>query len=205
MFKEFFLRQLYRAEDYYFEKKMGVELSGIINSSQLVTKFTSKSHAVEYRAVYTRNLRVLLNEAKKKNETAQGFDNFIDIGSGKGKACFYAHSKKIADNIIGVEFSDELIEISYLNNKIIKAKNINFINADALEYLLPCGNNLIFMFNPFDDYVMRKFIVNNLNNFKKNKTIIAYANDIHRNIFRDFDFETIFRDQERMISLYKLN
>lgn len=75
-------RKFYAAEDFLFEKRLGIELSGNVNASNLITTFTTKSHAVEYRPVYTRNLRELFNEAEK---TGYSFENFIDIGSGKGK------------------------------------------------------------------------------------------------------------------------
>jgi 16S rRNA G966 N2-methylase RsmD len=194
-------RKFYAAEDFLFEKRLGIELSGNVNASNLITTFTTKSHAVEYRPVYTRNLRELFNESQK---TAYTFENFIDIGSGKGKACFYAYTKRIFNNIIGIEFSEPLVEIANRNKVKIKSENIKFINADAAEFELPQKNNLIFMFNPFDSVVLEKFISNNIEHFRKNNSVIAYANDIQRLSLTKFGFETIFRNQSSKISLYQL-
>jgi hypothetical protein len=40
------------------------------------------------------------------------FENFIDIGSSKGKPCIYVGSKNIFIKIVGVEFSKELVVIA---------------------------------------------------------------------------------------------
>ena len=60
------------------------------------------------------------------------------------------------------------------------------------------------MFNPFDSVVLEKFILNNVEHFKKHNSVIAYANDIERLSLTKFGFETIFRNQTRKISLYQL-
>lgn len=202
MLYDHLLRKVYSFEDYIFEKRLGIELSGYVSAANLITTFESKSHAFEYRPVYTRNLRELLKEALK---IGYFFENFIDIGSGKGKACFYADKKKIFNQVIGVEFSEPLIQIAEKNKAKLNAKNVNFINYDAALYALPQQNNLVFMFNPFDAIILDKFISINIEHFKNNDTIIAYANDVNRRILIKYGFETIFRDQIRQISLHQLN
>ena len=195
-------RKIFDFEDYLFEKKYSLELSGIVENKNLVAhNKESVAHATAYQAVWSRNLRELLNEVQK---TGYEFENFIDIGSGKGKACFYAYTKRIFNNIIGIEFSEPLVEIANRNKVKIKSQSISFINADATEFKLPNQNNLIFMFNPFDSVVLENFISNNIEHFKKHNSVIAYANDIQRLSLTKFGFETIFRNQSRKISLYQL-
>jgi SAM-dependent methyltransferase len=195
-------RKIFDFEDYLFEKKYSLELSGIVENKNLVANNKeSLSHTTGYQAVWSRNLRELFNEAQK---TGYEFENFIDIGSGKGKACFYAYTKRIFNNIIGIEFSEPLVEIANRNKVKIKSPTISFINADATEFELPKQNNLIFMFNPFDSVVLEKFISNNIEHFRKNNSVIAYANDTQRLSLTKFGFETIFRNQSRKISLYQL-
>ena len=195
-------RKIFDFEDYIFEKKYSLELSGIVENKNLVAKNKeSLSHATAYHAVWSRNLRELFIEAKK---TGYEFENFIDIGSGKGKACFYAYTKHHFTQIIGVEFSETLVEIANRNKVKINSESISFIHADATEFKLPKQKNLIFMFNPFDSVVLEKFIFNNVEQFKKHNSVIAYANDIERLSLTKFGFETIFRNQTRKISLYQL-
>ena len=146
-------------------------------------------------------MREIFYEAKK---TGYKFQNFVDIGSGKGKACFWAHTKQIFDNIIGIEFSQQLIEISNKNKEVMKSHNVKFINIDASHFKLPDQSNLIFMFNPFDNIVLENFLSNNISHFQKYNSVIAYANDVQRKSLTNFGFETIFRNSNRKISLYQL-
>lgn len=133
------------------------------------------------------------------------FYNFIDIGSGKGKACLYASFKHKFEKIIGVEFSKDLVNIANENKQRAKADNIFFLNCDATEYYLPSTRSLVFMFNPFDEVILEKFVRNNLDLFKKTNSIIAYANDVHRVCLLQFGFKAVFRDADRKISLYIIN
>lgn len=194
-------RKIFDFEDYVFETKNGMDLSGIIPQEGLVSDNKSSiAHATAYHAVWCRNLRVLFREARK---TGNRLENFIDIGSGKGKACFYAHTKRSFKNIYGVEFSKPLVEVAEENKLKIGAADIQFLEADASSYMLPDASNLVFMFNPFDEFVLEKFISNNINHFKTHGSIIAYANDLHRITLMKFGFETVFRDQTRHISLFQ--
>lgn len=195
-------RKIFDIEDYLFEKRHALDLGGIILNKNLISdKEDSLLHATAYHAVWCRNLREIFFEA---NKTGYCFENFIDIGAGKGKACFYAQTKQSFENIIGVEFSKPLVDIANKNKKKFGAKNINFMHADATDFSLPDQSNLIFMFNPFDNVVLEKFISNNMEHFKNHHSVIAYANDVQRMSLTKFGFETIFRNQTRKISLYQL-
>ena len=199
MLYEKFLRKIYFLEDLIFEKTIGLSFSGNINAVDLKTQYETKLHAFEYRPVYVATLRLLFREAMKLNLK---YHNFIDIGSGKGKACFFALKKKLFNKVIGVEFSSELVEIANANKCIYGSEEIEFFNSDASTYILPNGTSLVFLFNPFDEIVLRKFIQNNIEHFKTDKSIIAYANDIHRETILTMGFQTFFRDPMRMISIY---
>jgi SAM-dependent methyltransferase len=201
-FKEKIYRKLYEVEDTLFEKRFGMELNQIVSKVELNTIYPTKEHASPYMAVYTRNLRELFNEARK---TGLNFEYFIDVGCGKGKPCFYAKIKFPHAKIIGIDFSNLLIEIANSNKlKVFPNDNITFINLDATEYKIPQATNLIFLFNPFDNIILEKFIRNNYDNFHTKKSIIAYANDIHKNTLTKMGFDTIFRNQSRKISLLAL-
>lgn len=200
---EFVKRKIFALEDYIFQARYSLELNGTIVNEELVTEHRgSLLHATAYQAVWSRNLREIFVEAKK---TGYKFNHFIDIGSGKGKACFYAQSKDEFNSILGIEFSKPLVDVANKNKTKYHSENTNFIHADASIYLLPNEASLVFMFNPFDRIVLEKFILNNIDHFKKNKSIIAYANDTERMSLTNFGFETIFRNQTRRISLYQLS
>jgi SAM-dependent methyltransferase len=197
---EQFKRRLFAFEDYVFEIRHRIDVGGAVAHEHLVsTNTVSLPHATAYNAVWCRNLRELFREARK---TGIDFRNFIDVGAGKGKACFYASSAMCFDKIVGIEFSKSLIEIAKRNQTRNPATNIDFQLVDAAQYLLPAGNALIFLFNPFDEVILNAFIENNLRHFGENRSVVAYANDVHRKILVARGFETIFRNQTRKISLY---
>jgi SAM-dependent methyltransferase len=196
------VRWLYEIEDLIFEKYYGFDLSGNISAANLVTSFATKENSNEYRPAFIGTLRTIFTEA---NKFKFKFKNFVDIGSGKGKACFYASRTQLFTQVLGIEFSKDLVDISIKNKSKSKfgVNNVELINADASNYILPNGASLIFLFNPFDQVVLEKFIQNNMNHFESQGSVIAYANDIHRDVLEKMGFEEIFRNPTRKISIHK--
>jgi len=201
MLYEKLLRKIYALEDFIFEKYYGFNFSGNIKANDLVTSYATKKNAFEYRPVFIGTLRNLFSEVGKIDCKYQ---NFIDIGSGKGKACFYALKKQVFKQVVGVEFSKELVDIANQNQKVIGVSNIEFLNVDASNYVLPDELSFIFLFNPFDQIVLERFLQNNINHFNSHNSVIAYANDVHRTVLVRMGFETIFRNQTRKISIYRM-
>ncbi len=107
--------------------------------------------------------------------------------------------RKPFSKIVGVELSEKLNVIA--NHNLAKfrsgsASNIFFSSIDATEFDLPETSNLIFMFNPFDDVILRKFVSRNLEHFRKGTSMIAYANDVHRATLDELGFSTVFRTRD---------
>ena len=135
---------------------------------------------------------------------------FTDIGCGKGKACFYVSRTQRFKRIIGIDFNLRLIEIANKNLKkskhIFNKKIINFSYNDATNYILEDGQNLIFLFNPFDSVVMSIFLQNNYNKIKRYDSIIAYVNGIQQSTLINLGFVKIWSDPiNTMNSLWKIN
>ena len=196
-------RSGYRAglEDYLFEKMNRLSLEGIVHQELLKSSVkTNLKHATYYQPITCRNLKVILDQAVK---TKIQFECFIDIGSGKGKACFFAAQTLKLKKLIGVEFSLSLVKAANRNRAIFGRSNITFINEDAATYLLPDSKCLIFLYNPFNDIILEKFIANNYGHFKRHQSIIAYAYDVHRETLLLNGFRTIFRAADRKLSLYQ--
>lgn len=192
-------------EDMLFEKRHGLNCRGFIESNDLETVHAAAlSHSQAYQAISCATLRELLDEAMK---TGIAFDHFIDLGSGKGKACFYVAAKYRFEKIIGVEFSGPLVEAANANarnfTKKSRSDNIRFINKDAAAFSLPIGNNLIFLFNPFGERILQQFLDNNAQRFRQSSSVIAYANDKHRLCLAKAGFVTLFRNQYSSGSLHQ--
>jgi len=89
---------------------------------------------------------------------------FVDLGSGKGRASFYASAYPFK-KIIGVEFVPKFHEIAQANLREFSAswrecEDIEFILKDATDYLFPEEPLVLYMFNPFQEKVLAKVIEN---------------------------------------------
>lgn len=192
------LRKYYSFQDVLFESWHGIETGGVIENSKLVSEQSELlQHATAYQAVWGRNLQTLIDVTQKIAKP----DLFIDIGSGKGKACFFA--SKHFSRVLGVEFSRPLVDVAEKNKISFKRKNIEFVVGDAGQYDLPDYQSLIFLFNPFDHIQLTRFIQRNMETIHKKNCFIAYANDKERQVFVQLGFDCVFRDPSRKLSLWK--
>jgi predicted RNA methylase len=87
---------------------------------------------------------------------------FIDLGSGKGRALLMAAQYPFA-RIVGVEVQPELDAIARRNIETIAGQHlrcpcIESVCADAREYDIPPDNLVLYLFNPFPDYVLREVL-----------------------------------------------
>lgn len=94
-------------------------------------------------------------------------DSIIDIGCGMGEFLMMAKNYGYKD-IHGVEVQKELVDIAKQNI------NENITLESAETFLLPDKQMHIYMFNPFSNNVMAKFLDNNIDNIKRNKSAILY-------------------------------
>jgi hypothetical protein len=70
---------------------------------------------------------------------------------------------------------------------------MHFLVADATNWKLPKGNTLVFLFNPFNEVVMEKFLASNLDHFSRYRSLLAYGVDAHLSTMHQLGFETLFR------------
>ena len=198
-FPEKLRRKFFALEDRLFDLRHNVRTGGMVAASDLsAADFPeARSHATAFQSVWCRNLRVLIRAARQ----ASPLTTFIDVGAGKGKACFYA-SGHFAQ-VIGIEFSRELVDAAQENLRRSGKRNIQFICADAAQYDLPEGPSLVFLFNPFDSALLEQFVLRNRARIKSDGSLIAYANDTQRAVLEGLGFECLFRDAYRSISLWR--
>ena len=91
---------------------------------------------------------------------------FVDVGCGKGRACFYA--QRWFDVVYGIERDYNLCEAARFN-----VPHVTILNKDA-RYTQINVDCVIFMFNPFEQDVMDSFIDENGLFIK----LIIYINDV---------------------------
>ena len=195
-------RRYYEYKNIYFSKINSLDFEGYIPCTDLtVDSQLSKVNGTAYQAYGSYYFFILINFALMMNAKPK---YFIDIGCGKGKQCIYAKKYFDFNSIIGIDFSKELIDIANNNLSSLNFKNIRFYLADAIKWRLPDDYCMVFLYNPFSEIILEKFILNNLDNFIKHGSVICYANDMHRNILINSGFQIIYRDHQHN-SLYRLN
>jgi SAM-dependent methyltransferase len=102
---------------------------------------------------------------------------FIDLGSGKGRALLLASMYPFA-HIVGVEVQPALNAIARQNIERFRERgqqchSIESICGDAREYAFPPSDIVLYMFNPFPDYVLCEVLGN----------LVASARRAPRSIF----------------------
>lgn len=185
-------------EDRWFDWRLGIDTRGVVPPAQLGDPHAAAhQHATSYQAVWTRNLRVLLREAARRSHV----EVFIDVGSGKGKACFYAAPR--FRRVIGVEYAGELVAEARRNQQRAGYANVEFVHADAAHYDVPQEPALVFLFNPFDAVTLGHFLERNAARLRASGSLIAYANDLQRQVLEAAGFACVFREPARNISLWR--
>jgi hypothetical protein len=153
-------RQVRREIDERFDRKYGVDTSGTILKRELDIQGGNVEHATLYQAVYPGpfiEVMVQLPVDFKRSE-------FIDFGSGKGRALLLA-SEFPFKKIVGVEFSPKLCRIAEANlgsyqSASQKCQAIEVCCLDAVEYPIPLEPAVFYFYNPFDEEIMNRIVDN---------------------------------------------
>ncbi len=116
------------------------------------------AHATHYEPTPIGELERLLAHAPLGPERA----TFIDVGSGMGRAVLLAAALPFRQ-IVGVEFSPALHAIARDNlaaigRRTLVCRDVRLICGDAAAYRFPCGNLVVYLYNPFDASVLGPFI-----------------------------------------------
>jgi protein-L-isoaspartate O-methyltransferase len=87
---------------------------------------------------------------------------FVDLGAGMGRAVLLASELKFK-SVVGVELHSTLAGIARRNVKIWRAAGrehspIQIVERDAVEFALPAGPVVVFLFNPFGASVLRRLL-----------------------------------------------
>lgn len=151
-----------------------------------------------YMASHSHNVALATREALRHGP----FDRFVDIGAGKGKACLFAAGLGLFNEVIGVEVSIDLVRIAEVNARRAR-RPVQFVCADAREFDLPPGRNLVYLFNPFDADAMRTFLARNAEHFGEGLSVIAYVDHMLAAEVEAAGFHTLYRLEIPPVSVYR--
>ena len=176
------------------EKKYGINTIGIDNLDGLDSVHLDNA-TIYMPAVYPM-LEMIFEKINIGN-----LNHLLDIGCGKGRAICVAAAmgcKKVS----GIDFSKELCMDALNNLTIVQQKhpalNAKIINSDAFTYIIPFDVDCIFLFNPFDDYLMMGVVKNIEKSLKLNPRPIKiiYANPLYKSHFIDAGFKETFHSKK---------
>ena len=185
-----------------FESTRKLDFGGRINRHALIVDDeATRASANPYEGTSARALRLLITEARRYMPP---FDNFIDVGSGKGKASIIAARDGGFLHVSGVELSPPLVTIASENARRAGVPDVEFICCDASLHVLRPGSTFVYINNPFDAPLLAKFMEVNAAHFTTYQSVIAYCHDWHRDVILDAGFETIQRDQQIKASILRL-
>ncbi len=172
--------------DYMFDKRYGLDTWSWIKVNDLDIEVGDKQHASHYQPTHALPLKMLFKKLNFQDEK-----NIIDIGCGKGKVMIVA-SKFGFKEVRGVEISPMLCKISCENlNRYQKKTNQKFTwkvtETNALTYQFNDDEDVFFLFNPFNDFILETVIKNIQFSLKRRnrKIWIIYNNPVHKKIIEN--------------------
>jgi hypothetical protein len=117
----------------------------------------------------------------------------VDLGCGKGRVLLIASEFGFKE-VRGLEYAHELCEIAKMNCSNFKSKTgirteYRIIECDVTNYLIKTDENFFYLFNPFDEEILKKVICNIITSLKtKHREIyIILNNPIYNYVIEQFN------------------
>jgi predicted RNA methylase len=146
-----------------FDEEFGVRTSGLVAGRHLKSGHPHDRHVTAYYGVAPSVFHALLCRWQRSRPAwpMEEF-TFIDVGAGMGRAVLLAAQLPFRQ-VVGVELNPTLARIARKNLAVIRASGrvlapTKIICGDAVEFRLPAGPCLAFLFNPFGAPVMRRLL-----------------------------------------------
>lgn len=178
------------------ERKYAINTTGADELDSLEDKGIDTEHATIYMPVSYDVIEDVFEQYKPA-----GFNHFIDIGCGKGRAMCVA-AQLGARKITGIDFSKDFCDQSKLN--LLKTQQqfpqlqFSVLNNDAFYYEIPADADCIFMFNPFDEVIMSGVIENIEMSLEAHPRLITiiYANPMQKHLFLEAGYKEVYHTKK---------
>ena len=185
-----FITRLYNESyNFLFEKLNNIKINKSENKNNSKQDIKYSEHSTALTTAWLLNLKRLYKLSKKHVDITNY--HFLDVGCGNGIPLIYAYKKLKFKSYSGFDFVLEYVEISKNNIKSSidknKIKDLFVFESNAAEINLDKNKSyFIFMFNPFDGIVMKKFLENNYEILKMTKSIISYSNYYQLDVIKNY-------------------
>lgn len=146
-----------------FDVEYAVRTSGLVAGRHLQSGHRHDRHTTAYYGVAPSVFHSLVRRWRRTEPAARMEETtFIDLGAGMGRAVLLASELEFGA-VVGVELHSTLVGIAKRNVKIWRAMGmerspIKIVEGDAVEFALPEGPVVVFLFNPFGAAVMRRLL-----------------------------------------------
>ena len=167
--------------DRYFDVKYKTDTCSWVGLDELAVDHRKKKHAFSYQQTHAVPLRKLLRKLKIPPGKV-----LVDLGCGKGRVPLVASEFGFKETR-GIELCPNLCDVAIKNFAIYREKtqtNTNFVivNKDVIDYEIKDDEEIFFLFNPFDNHVLEKFLQNVKDSLhRRNRGIwIIYRNARYR-------------------------
>jgi len=177
--------------DLFIKLKYGVGGTTVIPLSTFKFSTSNKSSGKPYQSTHFYYFFLAIKHLPYNYNQMR----FIDLGSGKGDAILMAVNFDF-HKIIGIEFVPELCQVCRKNiqNKLSEEQQqkITILNKDVVEYTFKDLPTIIFLFNPFDEKILRIVLENINKSIDKSDVIIIYINPVHINLLYQFNYKKVY-------------
>lgn len=164
--------------------KAFIEQNNLIGyENQEIEKLGLPTSSVRFEVVYLKFLSDINNLIPLND---QSHYDFCDIGCGTGISSVFVEKNLRFKSVTGYELSSELTEIAQQNKIKSKAVKVNFHCMDAKEIHLKNEPVLVYLFNPFNEQVLKSFLDNNYETFLKNGSVLYYVNAVHKDVLSSY-------------------
>jgi hypothetical protein len=152
-----------------FDQMHGVDTSGLVPATHLVTGHANDEHITAYYGVAPSILRALIGHWRESAPPHPiSSYTFIDVGAGKGRGLLVA-SEYSFRKVVGIELNPEMAAIARQNVErwngahredptAARLASIEIFEQDALDFKLPGTPTLLFLFHPFESPVLKQLL-----------------------------------------------
>lgn len=146
-----------------FDVEFGVRTSGLVAGRHLKSGHPHDRHVTAYYGVAPSVFQTLIKRWRRSRPTPRMQETtFVDLGAGMGRAVLLA-SELGFKAVVGVELHPTLARIARKNVSLWRAAGrerspVRIFEGDAVEFALPAGPVLVFLFNPFGGAVLRRLL-----------------------------------------------
>ncbi len=171
------------------EKKYGIDSTATDELHDLDELGIDTQHATMYMPVSYDVLEKIFTIVPLHNKV-----HFLDVGCGMGRALVVA-AHFGAKKVSGIDFSKSLIAKAKANftKLFVNKPNFSFHLAvqDAYYYDIPLDVDVVFLFNPFDDFILEKVLQNIDESIleKPREMTIIYVNQVHKHLLTSYGYE----------------